>query len=53
MARTSGSHHLLKHPDRPQRSVTVAYHGADLKPATLRSIIKQAGLTTDELFELP
>ena len=52
VSRTSGSHHLLKHPDHPERSVTVAYHATDLKPATLRSIIKQAGLTTEEFLEL-
>ena len=48
VARTSGSHHLLVHPDRPQNTVTVAYHAKDLKPKTLRSIIRQAGLTVEE-----
>ena len=52
VARTSGSHYLLRHPDRPERSVTVAYHATDLKPGTLRAIIKQAGFTVEQFLEL-
>jgi predicted RNA binding protein YcfA (HicA-like mRNA interferase family) len=51
--RTSGSHHLLVHPDDPARSVVVPFHGSkDLKPGTLRSIIRQAGLTVEEFVDL-
>ncbi|MCL5109642.1 MAG: type II toxin-antitoxin system HicA family toxin [Chloroflexi bacterium] len=40
-----GSHVTLKHPDRPGARVTVAVHpGETLKPATLKSILEQAGL---------
>ena len=47
--RISGSHYLLVHSNDPARAVTVPYHGArDLKPGTLRSIIRQAGFTIDE-----
>jgi predicted RNA binding protein YcfA (HicA-like mRNA interferase family) len=52
VARTSGSHHFMKHPDHPERSVTIAYHATDLKPGTLRAIIKQAGLTVERFLEL-
>ncbi len=51
--RVSGSHYLLVDPNDPTRAVTVPYHGArDLKPGTLRSIIRQAGLTIDEFRAL-
>ena len=43
-----GSHHYLKHPERPALRVTVPFHRRDLPPGTLRSIIRQAGLTVDE-----
>jgi len=42
--RTSGSHHIYKHPTKPG-TVIVAYHGAkDVPEGTLKSILKQAGL---------
>lgn len=51
--RVSGSHYLLAHPSDPGRAVTVPYHGTrDLKPGTLRSIIRQAGLTVEEFRAL-
>lgn len=51
--RISGSHHLLVHPGDPVRAVTVPFHGArDLKPGTLRSILRQAKLSAEELKEL-
>jgi predicted RNA binding protein YcfA (HicA-like mRNA interferase family) len=51
--RIVGSHHVLTHPADPTRTVTVPFHGArSLKPGTLRSIIRQAGLTVDEFREL-
>jgi len=41
---TRGSHRQFKHPAKPGR-VTVAGHpGDDLRPGTLNSILKQAGL---------
>jgi predicted RNA binding protein YcfA (HicA-like mRNA interferase family) len=47
--RVVGSHHVLVFPGDPARTVTVPVHGGkDLKPGTLRSIIRQAGLTVDE-----
>lgn len=49
---TSGSHHVLKHPDKPHLRVTVPFHNKDLKRRTLSSIIEQAGLTAEEFSEL-
>jgi predicted RNA binding protein YcfA (HicA-like mRNA interferase family) len=44
LKRTSGSHHIYKHPTK-SGTVVVAYHGAkDLPEGTLKSILKQAGL---------
>ena len=51
--RTVGSHHVLVYPKDPTRTVTVPVHaGRDLKPGTLRSIIRQTGLTVEEFTEL-
>jgi predicted RNA binding protein YcfA (HicA-like mRNA interferase family) len=50
--RVKGSHHALKHPDKPRLHVTVAFHKREVPRGTLRSIIKQAGLTTDEFMKL-
>lgn len=51
--RIVGSHHVLVHPDNPARVVTVPCHSSrDLKPGTLRAIIRQAGLTVKEFNEL-
>jgi predicted RNA binding protein YcfA (HicA-like mRNA interferase family) len=51
--RTVGSHHVLVFPGDPTRTVTVPVHaGRDLKPGTLRSIIRQTGLTVEEFTEL-
>jgi predicted RNA binding protein YcfA (HicA-like mRNA interferase family) len=51
--RIVGSHHVLKYPGAPTRAVTVPCHsGQDLKPGTLRAIIRQAGLTVEEFNEL-
>ncbi|HEY7248508.1 MAG TPA: type II toxin-antitoxin system HicA family toxin [Xanthobacteraceae bacterium] len=51
--RIVGSHHVLVHPRGPQRTVTVPVHASrDLKQGTLRSIIRQAGLTVAEFISL-
>ncbi len=50
--RISGSHYILARAGDPARAVTVPYHGArSLKPGTLRSIIRQAGMTPDGFRE--
>jgi predicted RNA binding protein YcfA (HicA-like mRNA interferase family) len=51
--RIVGSHHVLVHPTDATRTVTVPVHGSrDLKPGTLRAIIRQAGYTIEEFREL-
>ena len=48
-----GSHVYLRHPDRPNMRVTVPVHpGEVIKPKTLQSIMKQAGLSVTEFQEL-
>jgi predicted RNA binding protein YcfA (HicA-like mRNA interferase family) len=49
---TKGSHHFLKHPERPGLRVTIAMHKADLKRKTLASIIDQADYSVEEFLEL-
>jgi len=49
---TGGSHVQLKHPSRPGR-ITVPYHERfDLPKHIVKSIIRQAGLTNKEFFDL-
>jgi predicted RNA binding protein YcfA (HicA-like mRNA interferase family) len=47
---TKGSHHFLKHPDKPELRVTVPMH--NLKRKTLTSIVDQAGYTPEEFLNL-
>jgi predicted RNA binding protein YcfA (HicA-like mRNA interferase family) len=51
--RIVGSHHVLAYPGDPTRTVVVPVHaGRDLKPGTMRAIIRQAGLSVDEVSDL-
>ena len=51
--RVRGSHHTMRHPGPPMRTVTVPVHGSKtLKRATLLAIIKQAGFTVEEFIVL-
>jgi len=51
--RIVGSHHVLVRPGDLTRTVTVPLHGnRDLKPGTLRSIIRRAGFAVEEFSEL-
>lgn len=51
--RIVGSHHILVSSSEPPRVLTVPVHGArDLKPGTLRAIIRQAGLTIEAFTDL-
>jgi predicted RNA binding protein YcfA (HicA-like mRNA interferase family) len=47
--RQKGSHIQLK---RGNLLVTVPFHNKDLNPATLKSILRQAKITAEELLEL-
>jgi len=48
----SGSHIQLRHLDNPNLRITVPFHKKDLSPKTLKSIIKQAGITIDDFLKL-
>jgi predicted RNA binding protein YcfA (HicA-like mRNA interferase family) len=51
--RIVGSHHVLAFPGDPARTVSVPVHaGQDLKPGTLRAIIRQTGFTVEEFVAL-
>jgi predicted RNA binding protein YcfA (HicA-like mRNA interferase family) len=50
IGRYSGSHMVLRHPDR--RKTFVATHPGDIPPATIRTILKQAGLTEETFRNL-
>ena len=52
VVRQRGSHIQMKHPDQPERRITIPYHRRDLAPKTLASIIRQAGLTVEEFLKL-
>ncbi len=52
LVRITGSHHIYEHPARPDRVVPVPLHNRDLKRCTLQNILKQAGLTDEELLDL-
>lgn len=48
VARLSGSHHIMRHPDG--RGTTVPVHGGrDVAKGTLRAILNDVGMTIDEL----
>lgn len=48
----SGSHHVLKHPDKPALRVTLPFHNRDLKRKTLLSIIEQSGSSVEAFLGL-
>ena len=48
----SGSHYILKHPEKPKLRITLAYHNRDLKRRTLDSVLEQAGLSQEEFIDL-
>jgi len=39
----NGSHYQYEHASKPGK-VTIPYHGRDIHPRTINSILKQAGL---------
>ena len=39
-----GSHRQFKHPTKPGRVTVAGHEGAELKPKTLNSVLKQAGI---------
>ena len=49
---SSGSHVQLKHREHPELRITVPYHSGDVPRGTLRSIIRQSGLTVEQFAAL-
>lgn len=49
--RQSGSHMILHHDKDATKRVTLPLHNKDIKPGTLSSIMKQAGIDKKELFK--
>ncbi|MBI2541198.1 type II toxin-antitoxin system HicA family toxin [Candidatus Woesearchaeota archaeon] len=47
----TGSHIILRHKGTPHRRLTIPNH-KEIAKGTLRAIIRQAGLSRDEFFEL-
>ena len=48
----TGSHIILRHPERPGRAVVPFHRGKVVPPKTLTNILREAGLTVDELRDL-
>jgi predicted RNA binding protein YcfA (HicA-like mRNA interferase family) len=51
ISRQSGSHLILHHETDRIKRVTLPLHNKDLKPGTIASILKQAGINKEELFK--
>ena len=49
--RVKGSHHIYYHPETKRR-VVVPVHKKDLPKGTLIEILKQAGISREELMEI-
>lgn len=49
--RVKGSHHIYYNPENKRR-VTVPFHKRDLPIGTLKEILKQTGISKEELQEL-
>ncbi len=50
--RQTSSHAILKHPLFPTRNPTVPLHNKDLKIGTLKSILKQSGISWKEFLKM-
>ena len=49
LARIVGSHHIYRHAPTSRRTVVPVHGNQDLKPGTQRGIMRDAGLTDDDL----
>lgn len=48
----TGSHLSLSHPDSPTRFAVIPMYNKDLRKGTLKSILRQSGMTIEQLIEL-
>lgn len=48
----TGSHINLRHSNKLNLHIVIPFHKKELAPKTLKSIIFQAGLTTEEFIKL-
>jgi predicted RNA binding protein YcfA (HicA-like mRNA interferase family) len=48
----AGGHRKPKHPEKPGFAEVPFHRGRTLKPGTLRSILRQAGLSRDQFVRL-
>lgn len=46
-----GSHIVLKSLNDPIKRVTLPMHNQDMKPGTLASVLKQAGIDKNKLYK--
>jgi predicted RNA binding protein YcfA (HicA-like mRNA interferase family) len=49
LARITGSHHICRHAATGRRTVVPVHGNQDLKPGAQRGIMRDAGLTDDDL----
>jgi predicted RNA binding protein YcfA (HicA-like mRNA interferase family) len=49
LARINGSHHIYRHAATGRRTVVPVHANQDLKPGTQSGIMRDAGLTDDDL----
>ena len=49
LIRVKGSHHAYQKPDNPLTVTVPVHRNQDLKPGTQRGIMKDAGLSEDDL----
>lgn len=50
LVRTKGSHHIFRNEDTG-RQVTIPVHAGDLPQGTLHEIVRQAGLSRDDILD--
>ena len=51
--RQRGSHVMMRHPARPDALIVIPVHaGQDVPEGTMRRILRESGLTADELRRL-
>jgi len=48
----SGSHIQLRHLKDKNKRITIPFHRKDLAPKTLKSVLKQAGISVEQFIDL-